>query len=412
MTKSALVCSFCNQAIIPPKKGVKSKSTNMIICEDCVASCRKSLDRAVFSALPAYFELDDHTMMVPTQIKEELDKYVIGQDDAKIALSIAVYNHYKMLDIKSDVKISKSNVLMIGPTGSGKTLLAQTIARILDVPFAIADCTSLTEAGYVGDDVESVLGKLLRAAGGNLRSAEHGIVFLDEIDKLAASDLGRGLTKDPSGTGVQHALLKLIEGTTASVPLHGSRKNPLEPGVEMNTEKILFICGGAFPGLEKIVARRTSSQDKSIGFGANVEKREESSAETMKKVEPEDLAKYGIIPELTGRLPVIVTLDDLNEDTMVDILVKPRNSLVNQYRELMKYDGVDLEFTDNALREIARETLKKKTGARGLRSIIEGTLREPMFSLPREDHTGKRRCIVKGINSVQLETEEVREAAY
>ena len=415
MPKNVLICNFCNQKIISPKRIFRSPANKFLICEDCIRSCYKACEKdKVYFTSSARRESDikpdgkPGKKIPPRAIKEELDKYVIGQDDAKIALAIAVYNHYKMLDIHSDVKISKSNILLIGPTGSGKTLLAQTIAGLLDVPFAIADCTSLTEAGYIGDDVESVLWKLISAADGDITRAERGIIFLDEVDKLAKTDIGASLTKDPSGEGVQQALLKLIEGTTANVSEHNRRKLPMEQGLQVNTENILFICGGAFPGLDKIINRRTASSEKCIGFGADVEKKEtRPPGETLKNVETEDLVKYGLIPEFIGRLPVIVSLDELDEDAMVDILAKPQNSIVSQYRKLMEYDGIELVFTERALREIARETLKKKTGARGLRSIIEGILRESMYTLPSDEEAEK--CIVDGITRDKIHIERQSE---
>lgn len=307
-------------------------------------------------------------------------------------MSIAVYNHYKRMDIDSDVKINKSNILLMGPTGSGKTLLAQTIAKMLDVPFAIADCTSLTEAGYVGDDVENVVLKLIQAADGDVNKAEHGIIFLDEVDKIAKSNVGASLTKDPSGEGVQQALLKLIEGTIANVAQSGGRKNPNERCIPVNTENILFICGGAFPGMEEIVNKRTATKNTAIGFGSNVEKEKEKEiGEALKLVTTEDLVQYGFIPEFIGRVPVIVSLDELDEEAMMKILTEPKDCIVNQYKEIFKYDGVELEFTPEALKEIAKETIKKKTSARGFKGYLERILKEAMFNIPSEDNIEK--CI-------------------
>ena len=347
--------------------------------------------------------------MTPREMKHELDKYIIGQDDAKIAMSIAVYNHYKRMDIDSDVKINKSNILLMGPTGSGKTLLAQTIAKMLDVPFAIADCTSLTEAGYVGDDVENVVLKLIQAADGDVNKAEHGIIFLDEVDKIAKSNVGASLTKDPSGEGVQQALLKLIEGTTANVAQSGGRKNPNERCIPVNTENILFICGGAFPGMEEIVNKRTATKNTAIGFGSNVEKEKEKEiGEALKLVTTEDLVQYGFIPEFIGRVPVVVSLDELDEEAMMKILTEPKDCIVNQYKEIFKYDGVELEFTPEALKEIAKETIKKKTGARGLRGILERILKEAMFNIPSEDNIEK--CIVSKGGKVDLVRRKEKQA--
>ena len=394
------VCSVCKKEM---KTGVKLRTTDICICEDCIELFYKTIHpkKAVQSCVNA----DNKTLMTPVEIKKELDKHIIGQEDAKVSISIAVYNHYKRMNIKSDIKLQKSNVLLIGPTGSGKTLIAQTVADLLDVPFAIADCTSLTEAGYVGDDVESILSKLLNAADGDIERAEKGIIFLDEVDKISYSRIGANITKDPSGEGVQQALLKLIEGTIANVPPSGGRKNPNEKMIEINTENILFICGGAFQGLEDIINKRTINCDKCIGFGAKVGKTKNKTAgESFKEVITEDLIQYGYLPEFIGRLPVIVSLDELTEDVMVDILTKPKNSLVNQYKEIFKYDGVKLEFTEDALKEIAQETIKRKTGARGLRGIMEEILKESMFKIPSEPSVKK--CIVEKNKKVTLERSE------
>ena len=399
------VCNFCGEEIIKPKRAYRSSLNGCLICEECV----KILYGKTYKNIENISANKKGRRMTPREMKRELDKYIIGQDDAKIALSIAVYNHYKRMDINSGVKINKSNILLIGPTGSGKTLLAKTIAKMLDVPFAIADCTSLTEAGYVGDDVENVILKLIQAADGDIKKAEHGIVFLDEVDKIAKSNVGASLTKDPSGEGVQQALLKLIEGTTANVAQSGGRKNPNERCTAVNTENILFICGGAFPGMEKIVNKRTATKNTSIGFGSNVEKEKDKEiGEALKLVTPEDLAEYGFIPEFIGRVPVVVSLDELDEEAMVKILTEPKDCIVNQYKEIFKYDGVELEFTSEALNEIAKETIKKKTGARGLRGILERLLKEAMFNIPSEDNIEK--CIVSKGGKVDLVRREEKQA--
>lgn len=385
------ICHFCGSEIIPPRKGFRSSSSGNVICDNCVRIMYQGIQERTKNTDKD--KKQKKRRMTPKEIKKELDKSIIGQDSAKMTMSIAVYNHYKRIDIKTDIKLVKSNVLLMGPTGSGKTLIAQTIAELLDVPFAIADCTTLTEAGYVGDDVENVLLKLLHAAGDDVEKAEKGIVFLDEIDKLAKSHVGPSVTKDPSGEGVQQALLKLIEGTVANVPLTGGRKNPTEKCVQINTENILFICGGAFPGIEDIVNKRTSKVSTSIGFGANVMKEKEKTvSEALKQVTTEDLIEYGFIPEFIGRVPVIVSLDELDEEAMVKILTEPKDCIINQYKEFFKYDGVDLEFSKVALKEIAAETIKRKTGARGLRGILEEMLKDYMFMIPDEDDIEK--CIV------------------
>ena len=399
------VCNFCGERIIKPKRAYRSALNGCLICEECV----KILYGKTYKNIENVSANKKGRRMTPREMKLELDKYIIGQDDAKIAMSIAVYNHYKRMDIESDVKINKSNILLMGPTGSGKTLLAQTIAKMLDVPFAIADCTSLTEAGYVGDDVENVILKLIQAANGDIKKAEHGIIFLDEVDKIAKSDVGASLTKDPSGEGVQQALLKLIEGTTANVAQSGGRKNPNERCVPVNTENILFICGGAFPGMEEIVNKRTATKGASIGFGSNVEKEKDKEiGEALKLVTTEDLVQYGFIPEFIGRVPVVVSLDELDEEAMVKILTEPKDCIVNQYKEIFKYDGVELEFEPEALKEIAKETIKKKTGARGLRGILERILKEAMFNIPSEDNVEK--CVVSKGGKVDLVRREEKQA--
>lgn len=396
------VCNFCG---IKPKRAYRSSLNGCIICEECV----KILYGKTYKNIENISANKKGRRMTPREMKHELDKYIIGQDDAKIAMSIAVYNHYKRMDIDSDVKINKSNILLMGPTGSGKTLLAQTIAKMLDVPFAIADCTSLTEAGYVGDDVENVVLKLIQAADGDVNKAEHGIIFLDEVDKIAKSNVGASLTKDPSGEGVQQALLKLIEGTTANVVQSGGRKNPNERCIPVNTENILFICGGAFPGMEEIVNKRTATKNTAIGFGSNVGKEKEKEiGEALKLVTTEDLVQYGFIPEFIGRVPVVVSLDELDEEAMMKILTEPKDCIVNQYKEIFKYDGVELEFTPEALKEIVKETIKKKTGARGLRGILERILKEAMFNIPSEDNIEK--CIVSKGGKVDLVRRKEKQA--
>lgn len=382
------VCLFCGSEIDKETVAFHSNATENDICKNCILMCHQAMTKKKRENRII------KKIMTPKEIKEELDKNIIGQDDAKRAIAIAVYNHYKRMDILTDVKISKSNVLLLGPTGSGKTLIAQTIAELLDVPFAIADATSLTEAGFVGDDVESILLKLIQAADGDIEKAERGIIFLDEVDKLAKTNVGTNITKDPSGEGTQQALLKILEGTLANVPPTGGRKNPNEKCIPFNTENVLFICGGAFPGMEDIVNKRVNKESQtSIGFGANTEKAEVLSVgNALKEVSTEDLVAYGFIPEFIGRLPIIVSLDELNEDALIEILTKPKNSIVNQYKELFKYDGVDLVFTPEALEEMAKDAIKNKTGARGLRGILEKRLKDVMFSIPSNPDIEK--CII------------------
>lgn len=375
-------CSFCGKAVYEVKKLVSGR--NVCICDECINLCNDIMaddNRREMSK-------DVAKLPTPSQIYNFLNEYIIGQDTAKRTLAVAVYNHYKRHSVAttSDVEIQKSNVLLIGSTGTGKTLFAQTLARILDVPFAIADATTLTEAGYVGDDVESVLTRLLQNANFDVERAGRGIIYIDEIDKISRKSENPSLTRDVSGEGVQQALLKLIEGTVANVPAGGAgRKHPGEATVQLDTSKILFICGGAFDGLNKIVGNRMSGR-RGIGFGATVESAEERKNKSfLKDVEPEDLVKFGIIPELIGRLPVITTLEALDEDALVKILTEPRNAVVKQFAAMLEMDGVKLNITEDGLRSIAKMAVARKTGARGLRSILERVLMQPMFDAPDKD---------------------------
>ena len=375
-------CSFCGKAVYEVKKLVSGR--NVCICDECINLCNDIMaddNRREVSA-------DVKKLPTPSQIYKFLNEYIIGQDTAKRTLAVAVYNHYKRHSVAatSDVEIQKSNVLLIGSTGTGKTLFAQTLARILDVPFAIADATTLTEAGYVGDDVESVLTRLLQNANFDVERAGRGIIYIDEIDKISRKSENPSLTRDVSGEGVQQALLKLIEGTVANVPAGGAgRKHPGEATVQLDTSKILFICGGAFDGLNKIIGNRTSAR-RGIGFGANVESKEERNAKDfLKDVEPEDLVKFGIIPELIGRLPVITTLEALDEEALVKILTEPKNAVVKQFTAMLGMDNVKLNITDEGLRAIAKLAVARKTGARGLRSILERVLLQPMFDAPDKE---------------------------
>ncbi|HIQ97958.1 MAG TPA: ATP-dependent Clp protease ATP-binding subunit ClpX [Candidatus Limivivens merdigallinarum] len=386
-------CSFCNKSEDQVRKLIAGPD-GVYICDECIEICAEIVDEEMDGYYEPEEEEDGLKLLKPKEIKAFLDDYVIGQEEAKKALAVAVYNHYKRITSGrtiGDVELQKSNILLLGPTGSGKTLLAQTLARMLNVPFAIADATSLTEAGYVGEDVENILLKLIQAADYDIKKAEYGIIYIDEFDKITRKSENASITRDVSGEGVQQALLKILEGTVASVPPQGGRKHPHQELLQINTTNILFICGGAFEGLEKIIEGRLDQ--KAIGFNSAVnEKREHNVGEILKKALPQDFVKFGMIPEIIGRVPVVVSLDELDKPALIRILKEPKNSIIKQYKKMFELDGVELSFSDEAVEEVANKTLERKTGARGLRAILEKSMMDIMYNLPSEE--GVESCLV------------------